>query len=621
MKGLVKENKTALVRLVISLCLVAFTFVITHVVDDEASAGVLNYIVYGIAYVLVAYEVIFGAIKELFTKRVIAEKMLMTVASLGAFAIEERFEAVIVVVLYVLGELVEETAKEGAKRSIDSLEELCVNKARRENGEMVLAETVQVGEIIEVLPGERIPLDGVVCNGTGLVDTSVITGESMPRDVRVGNEVLAGYLNKSTVIQIKVSRPFKQSAAQRIVQMSQVSLDKKTKSERFISKFARIYTPIVISAAVLVAAVPTVIGLCTGTGEFTSKYIYVALSMLAIACPCAFVISIPLAYFCGMGFASRRGILIKGSAVMDSLRSVEVMAFDKTGTLTKSELHVTKIETASEDINKLELLKLVAIAERKSIHPVAIAVVTEAKKFNIEIDEGENHHEVAGSGVECDSKYGHIKAGNRMFADAPSGIFGTVYISLDGKYIGCIGIGDELKTNSKIAFERLRKLGVRKKVILSGDKKSKVDVVAKTLLAELAYSNLKPEEKVGALEDIMVSEPGAKIAYCGDGINDIPALARADIGIAMGAIGSDSAVDTSDVIIVDDNIEKVPLAIKIAKRTHRTVIFNIVMSLTVKALMLGLLAVPGLGVTMLHAVCADVGVLILAILNSLRAGR
>ena len=257
----------------------------------------------------------------------------------------------------------------------------------------------------------------------------------------------------------------------------------------------------------------------------------------------------------------------------------------------------------------------------KSNHPIAIAVVKEAKKFNIELIEGENYVETPGYGVECDSPYGHIKAGNRMFVDPPTGVIGTVYVSVDGKYVGAVGIGDELKANSKIAFEKLRKLGVKKKIILSGDKKSKVDAVARTLLAETAYSNLKPEDKLHALEDIIASNPNMKVAYCGDGINDTPTLARADIGIAMGAIGSDAAVESSDVIIMDDNIEKVPLAIRISKKTHRTVISNIVMSLVVKTAVLILLGLPFVQVKMLHAVLADVGILIVTIINSLRAGR
>lgn len=622
MKKAIQENKIALIKILITAVLIGASLIIGCLVKNELASKITTISLYALAYICISYSIYIGAFKELIKEKAIEEKMLMSIASLGAFIIGEYFEACLVMVLFTIGEIVEDLARDSSKKSINSLEQLCVNKARIKGGEIVFADSVQVGDIIEILPGERVPLDGVIIEGIGSVDTSVITGESLPRDVRVGSELLAGYLNKHTPLLVKVTRPFKQSAAQRIIDMSQRALEKKTKSERFIKKFARIYTPVVIAIALAIAIIPPIVEIIIpnydGIGH---EWIYKALSMLAISCPCAFVISVPLAYFCGIGYASKKGILIKNSAVMDTLRNIEIVAFDKTGTLTGSELHVNTIEPYGERTNKLELLTLVAIVEQKSIHPIAVAVVGEARKFNIEIAEGTNYVETAGSGVECDSEYGHIKAGNRMFVDPPAGTSGTVYVSLDGKYIGSIGIGDELKSNSKIAFEQLRKLGVKKKVILSGDKKSKVDMVAKTLLAELAYSNLKPGDKMNAIEDILKEEPEMKIAYCGDGINDIPALARADIGIAMGAIGSDSAVESSDVIIMDDNIEKVPLAIKIAKRTHSVVICNIVFSILVKAVMLGLLAIPGLGVTMLHAVIADVGLLILAILNSLRAGR
>ena len=622
MKKAIQENKIALIKILISVALIGIALLFSCLIKNEIASKIIKITLYALAYGCIAYRIYIQAVKELFRSKEIGEKMLMSVASLGAFIIGEYFEACLVLILFMLGEMVEELAKSSSKRSINSLEQLCVNKARLHGKEVVYADTVCVGDVIEILPGERVPLDGVIIQGTGSVDTSVITGESLPKDVRVGSELLAGYLNKHTPLLVKVTRPFSQSAAQRIIDMSQKALEKKTKSERFIKKFARIYTPVVISVALLIATLPPFIELLIPnyTG-FGGMWIYKALSMLAISCPCAFVISVPLSYFCGIGYASKKGILIKNSAVMDTLRDIEIVAFDKTGTLTRSELHVTKIEPYDYRANKLELLKLVAIVEQKSIHPIAVAVVSEAGKFNIEYQEGENYEETPGYGVECDSEYGHIKAGNRMFVEPPSGTYGTVYVSLDGRYIGAIGIGDELKTNSKIAFEQLRKLGVKKKVILSGDKKSKVDMVAKTLLAELAYSNLKPEDKMNAIEDILSTNPGMKIAYCGDGINDIPALARADIGIAMGAIGSDSAVASSDVIIMDDNIEKVPMAIKIAKKTHRVVLTNIIASIAVKAIMLALLAIPSIGVTMLHAVIADVGVLILAILNSLRAGR
>lgn len=616
MKRFFSKNKLALLRIAVSILLIASGYLTTDI------NGYLSLGLYIGAYIAVAYEVIFGAFKDLIKEKAVEEKMLMTIASLGAMLIGEYFEASVVIILYMIGEMFEDAARVSSKKSLESLVSIRSDRVRIKGGNVIPAADVKVGDIIEIFPGERIALDGDVIEGQGSIDTSVITGESAPKSVKAGSEVLAGCLNLNTVITVKVKRPLARSAAQRIIDLAEKSLEKKTKSEKFIKKFARVYTPVVIIISALVAFVPPLIDLIHPIlGGFGFDFwIYKALSMLAIACPCAFVISVPLAYFCGIGYASKRGILIKSSSVLDTLRGIEIAAFDKTGTLTRSELLVTRID-ACGDIDKIRLLELVAIAEMKSNHPIASAVVNEARKFNLQIIEGKNYVEIAGSGVECDSVYGHIKAGGRTFVDPPSGIIASVYVSLDGKYVGSIGIGDELKHNSKKAFESLRRLGVKKKIILSGDKKSKVDAVAKNLLAETAYSNLKPEDKVHALEDIMQNNPGMRIAYCGDGINDVPTLARADIGIAMGSIGSDSAVESSDVIIMDDNIENVPLAIKISKRTHSVVMSNIIISILVKLGILVLLGIPSLNVKMMYAVLADVGVLIFAILNSLRAGR
>ncbi len=616
MRKFLKENKLSLLRIIVS-CLLLACGIITENGDYRVSLG--SFI---LAYLIVAYEIIFGAVKDLVKEKAVEEKMLMTIASLGAMLINEYFEATVVVILFMVGEMFENSAKDYSRRSIESLASIRSDRVRIKGGGVVPAADCAVGSVIEVLPGERIALDGVIIEGDGAVDTSVITGESAPKRVYRSVEVLAGYINTSTPLTIKVKRTLNSSAAQRIIDLAEKSLEKKTKQEKFIRRFAKIYTPFVIFLSMLVAFVPPIIDLIhpiLGNRGF-DFWLYKALSMLALSCPCAFVISVPLAYFCGIGYASRRGILIKSPEAMDSLRSVEIAAFDKTGTLTRSELLVTRID-ACEDIDKIKLLELVAIVEAKSTHPMAIAITNEARRFNLTVPEGNNYEEKIGSGVECDSVYGHIKAGNRLYIDPPSGIIASIYVSLDGKYVGSIGIGDELKHNSRKAFESLRKLGIKKKIILSGDKKSKVDAVAKTLLAETAYSNLRPEDKVLALEDIMKNNEGMKIAYCGDGINDVPTLARADIGISMGSVGSDSAVEVSDVIIMDDNIENVPFAIKISKRTHSTVMQNIIISILAKAVVLALLGIPTLNVKMIYAVLADVGVLIVTIINSLGAGK
>ena len=609
MKEFIKENKLTFLRLILSVALLVSAVII------EGYNQMASLILYLLSYALAGCLVILYAFIDLFKAKGIGEKMLMTVASAGAIAIGEYFEAALIVILFGIGEIIEDLSITSSHNSIEALEKIRPDTARlSESGELISVDHVTVGQVIEVLVGERIPLDGYVIEGVGTLDASVITGESAPKEVRVGSEVLAGCLNLSSVLHIEVSRPASKSAAQRIIDLSEGALDKKTKSERFIKRFARIYTPIVIAIAILVALIPPLFD----SYNF-ALWIYRACSVLAISCPCALVISVPLAYFCGIGYASKRGLLIKNSSVMERLVNINTAAFDKTGTLTKPELHVNKIE-AMNGVTKMQLLEYVSIAELKSKHPVGVAVNREARKLNIQITEGTNYVEHSGKGVECDSKYGHIVAGNRLLVDATTGAStGTVFVSVNGKYVGYIGIGDELKENSKIAFERLRKLGVTKKYILSGDKQSKVEAVVKILLAEGAYSNLLPEDKLEAIEDIIKGIPNCKILYCGDGINDLPSLVRADVGIAMGAIGSDAAVEKSDIVIMDDDIAKVPLAIKIARRVRRVVMENIVFAIAAKV---ALLVLSTIGILPLFgAVLGDVGILILTVINSARAGR
>lgn len=609
MSDYVKENKFTLIRLILSVCLM-----VSAVIVGRYSCYVSLGLYLG-AYLLSSVVIIVKAIVGLFRERRVGEKLLMTIASIGAVVIGELFEATLITMLFEVGELIEELAITSSRSSVDKLRQLRPDTARLKGQTVTVpVEEVAIGDIVEVLAGERIPLDGVVVEGVGAVDTSALTGESTPRDVRCGEEVLSGYINLSSVLYVQVTRTASQSAAQRIIDLSVGALDKKTRKEKFIRKFANIYTPIVILLAVAVAVLPPLID------DFNyGAWIYRACALLAISCPCALVISVPLAYFCSIGYASKKGILIKSSAVIEALDGINTMAFDKTGTLTKSELHVNKVEAVG-DLSKLDVLRLVCIAEKKSTHPIAVAVAQEAKKLKLNVEEGTEYREYAGQGVECDSPYGHIMVGTRTFVDAITGVnTGTIFVSLDHKYVGFIGIGDELKENSKIAFDRLRKLGVDKKIILSGDKKYKVDMVARSLSAEGAYSNLLPEDKLEAIEDIIETTPKCSLAYCGDGINDLPSLARADVGIAMGAMGSDAAVEKSDVVIMDDDVAKVPLAIKIAKSAKRIIVENIIFSILAKATIMTLCAFGIL--PLFGAVLGDVGILILCILNSIRAGR
>ena len=425
MKEFFKENKLTLARLLLAIgILVAATVLKSY---NEIASMVL----YLISYVLGACLIVVKGIVDIFKDKRIGEKMLMTVASIGAIVIGEYFEAALIAILFEIGELIEDMAVTSSRNSLETLSEIRPNRARlMETGEMVISEYVEVGTVLEVLAGERIPLDGVVVDGIGSVDTSVITGESAPRSVRTGDEVFSGCLNLNSVLFIKVTRGYKQSAAQRIIDLSENALDKKTRNERFIRRFANIYTPIVILLALIIAVVPPLID------EMNfALWIYRACSLLAISCPCALVISVPLAYFCAIGYASKKGILIKSSSVIESLQGINTMAFDKTGTLTKSDLHVTKVEAIGSK-SKIDVLKYVCTAELKSNHPIALAVAYEAKKLKLEIVEGSNYKEYAGKGVECDSPYGHIKAGTRTFVDATTGISsGTVFVSVDGEYV------------------------------------------------------------------------------------------------------------------------------------------------------------------------------------------
>ena len=608
MKEFIKEHKFKLIKLLVTLCLI-IAATVSGVFNSQAS-----FIIYIASYVLISYKTIFLGIKALFKNAEINERLLMTVATLGAIITESYFEASLVLFLFEIGELIEAGAKRYSKMSLAKLQAIRPDRARPKGKiDMVSVDEINVGDIIEIFPGERIPLDGVCIDGVSTVDSSIITGESTPEEVRHGKDVFAGCLNLNGVLYVKVVRLSSQSVAQRIIDLAEGASEKKTKGERFITKFARIYTPIIVFLALIVALIPPIFA-----GSM-ADWAYKAFSMLAISCPCAIVISVPLAYYCAVGYASRKGILLKGLTTLEKLEELNTLAFDKTGTLTKSDLHVTKLE-AFEGYTKIKLLELACIAEYKSNHPLAQALRNEAKRFKIDVKEGTNYLEQIGAGIECDSEYGHIKAGSKVYVGAVTQTnVGTVFVSVNGKYIGYVGVGDDLKPNSKRAFEKLRLLGIEKMFIVSGDKKAKVDLVASTLYADGAYSQLLPENKLDALEDIIATHENVKIGYCGDGINDVPCLSRADVGISMGAIGSDAAVEKGDVIIMDDDLEKIPLAIKIAKNTKRTVITNIIGAISLKALLLVLnLFIP---LPMWVAVLGDVGIMLVAILNALRAGK
>ncbi len=609
MKKFIRENLAILIRILISVCLIALGLVLNGINEQ------VSILLYLVAYVLNAYKVIYKAVKALILKREIGEKMLMTIASLGAIVTDSYFEAALVIALYLIGELIEDGAKTHAKRSVEMLCEIKPSKARiKETGELVSVEEIEIGTQIEVFAGERIPLDGKIIDGVADLDTSVVTGESAPVNARAGNDVYGGYLNLNGALTIEVVRKSQESMVQKIIDISLNASERKSKSENFTKKFAKIYTPAVIVLAILVAVVPSLFGL-----DMIS-WAYKAFALLAISCPCAVVISVPLAYFTAIGYASRRGALIKGSKVLESLAGLNTMAFDKTGTLTKSELRVTKVE-AYGSYTKMELLEFVSIAECKSNHPLAMAILREAERFKIKIEVGDNYREEVGYGVECDSKYGRIKAGSHKFVGgcAPNSQ-ATIYVSLDGKCVGYIGVGDNIKLNGKITFDKLREEGVKKIYVLSGDKKEKVDIVASTLYADGAYSQLLPGQKLDALEDIIENGENVKIGYCGDGINDLPCISRADVGFAIGTVSTDAAVEHSDVVIIDDDLEKIPLAVRVANNTRKRVIANIAFAIGAKAIF-AILSIALPNFPMIFAVLGDVGVMLITIINSLLAGR
>lgn len=599
-----------MIRLIFSSCLIVLGVVLGFF-NEQASI-----FIYLCAYFLNGYNVIGSAINKLFKKKEIGEKMLITIASLGAIVVDAYFEAAFVMALYLIGEIIEGFSCEITKKSVNALASLIPNLVRvKGKEELVRTSDVCEGEIIEVFPGERIPLDGKVVDGVADIDTSCVTGESLPVHARVGTDVYASHLNLNGVLTVKVTKRASDSMAQRIVDISLKAKSRKTKSEAFLKKFSRMYTPCVILGVILTFLVPTLFG-----ASFADMA-YKAFSILAISCPCAMVISVPVAYASAIGYASRKGILIKGSRIIDSLATLNTMAFDKTGTLTQTELRVTKLEAYGK-YTKMELLAIAAIAEKKSKHPIARAVLREAKRFKIDVPSGKGYREEIGCGIECDSPNGKIKTGSYRYAaeGTPRQSKAAVYVSLNGECIGYIGVGDNIKANGKITFDKLRENGIKKIYILSGDRKEKVDIVASSLYADGAYSQLLPNQKIDALTDIIEGSSGVKIGYCGDGINDLPAIIRADVGFSINGVSTDAAIDESDVIIADDDLEKIPKAVKIAKNTKATIITNVIFAIAAK-LTLGILCLLLPSFPMALAVIGDVGIMLITLINSLNAGK
>lgn len=580
--------------------------------------GVVKFAVFFVAYLIAGGDILLKAFRNIIKGEVFDENFLMSIATLGAFSIKEFPEAVMVMILYQVGEYFQDKAVDKSRKSISTLMDIRPDYANIEqNGELVKKspDAVNVGDVIVVKTGEKIPLDGVVVDGSAVVDTSALSGESLPRSLKVGDNAISGCINTNGVIKIKVSKKFEESTVSKILELVENASKNKSKAENFITKFAKIYTPAVVLGAVLLVVIPLMFG-----GGF-SVWFQRALTFLVISCPCAIVISVPLGFFAGIGGASRVGILVKGSAYVEALSRPYAVVFDKTGTLTKGSFVVTEFNSVG--ISKEELIEISAKAEAYSNHPIALSI---KKAYGKPIDNHEisDVEEIAGNGVKVLLNGEEILVGNLKLMEKfgvtcnVSNAVGTVvYVAKNRIFVGYIVISDELKDDSAEGVKVLKKL-CDKVVMLSGDGFSAVQNVAQKLGIEDFYAQLLPENKVEKLEEIIVEKPRKKsVIFVGDGINDAPVLMRADIGIAMGGLGSDAAIEAADVVIMDDKISKVSLAIKLSKRTMTIVFQNIIFALGVKALFL---ICGALGfVTMWGAVFADVGVTLIAVLNSLRA--
>ena len=577
-------------------------------------------ILFLISYLIVGYDIIFNAIRNVFRGKVFDECFLMSIATIGAFAIGEFSEAVAVMLFYKVGEYLQDKAVDHSRKSISSLMNIRPDYANLKVNdivEKVSPKEVNIGDIIIVKSGEKIPLDGIVIDGTSFVDTVALTGESVPRKVSVNDEVLSGMINNQNLLTIQVTKSFENSTVSKILELVENTSSKKANTEKFITKFAKIYTPIVVILAVLLATIPPLV---ISTATF-SEWIYKALVCLVISCPCALVISIPLSYFGGIGCASKKGILIKGSNYLEALNNVDTIVFDKTGTLTEGEFKVTKIIPTSDYIEK-EMLKYCAYAESFSNHPIASSILNE---YDSKIDKKQikEYEEISGYGIKAKINNKNVLVGNSKLFDKEKikyekeNVSGTiVYLAIDKKYCGYFVISDIIKRDSKKAIQLLRKYGI-KAIMLTGDNKKVAASIANELNLDSFKAELLPQEKVEELENLMKNKSSnQKLAFVGDGINDAPVLARSDIGIAMGGIGSDSAIEASDIVIMTDELSKIATSIKIAKKTRKIVIMNITMAMIIKivAILLGMFGIASIW----QAVIADVGVTIVAVLNSLR---
>ncbi|MDF2631697.1 MAG: heavy metal translocating P-type ATPase [Caproiciproducens sp.] len=572
------------------------------------------------AYIVVGSEVVIKAIKNIMQGQVFQESFLMTVATGGALIIGEYPEAIAVMLFYQVGEYFQSYAVAKSRKSIASLMDIRPDYANVKRGDELVKvdpDEVAIGDIIVVRAGEKIPLDGKVLDGNSMIDTSALTGESVPREAGVGSDVLSGCINVNGVLTIEVTKEFGESTVSKILDLVENASSKKANTENFITKFARVYTPIVMAAALLLAIIPPLF-----FGGTWGDWIYRALTFLVVSCPCALVVSIPLSFFGGIGGASRRGVLVKGSNYLEALAQTEIVVFDKTGTLTKGVFKVQEVNAIG--ISEAELLELTAHVESYSNHPISLSLKTAYGK-DIDNERITDVEEIAGHGVSATVDSRKVFAGNTKLMQkigvkfSQDEIIGTaVHVAVDGKYAGYIVIADEVKEDAAEAIRLLKKANIRQTVMLTGDAKSVGEKVAKELGLDKVYTELLPGDKVDKVEELLAQKSAkGKLAFVGDGINDAPVLARADIGIAMGGLGSDAAIEAADVVIMTDEPSKLATGMKISQKTLRIAQQNIGLALSIKAIVLVLSALGF--ATMWEAVFADVGVTVIAVLNSFRA--
>lgn len=622
-----KKQKKVLIRIIIAAVLIAALKLLFHFVTVNKYIELVAFLV---PYFVIGYDILKKAIHGIFNGEVFDENFLMAIATVGAIALGEYVEGTAVMLFYQIGELFQSYAVGKSRKNITSLMDIRPDYANiEEDGkiEQVDPDDVEIGTIIIVKPGEKIPIDGVIVEGSSTFNTSALTGESVPRGAKEGDEVISGCVNLTGLLKIKTNKEFGDSTVSKILDLVENSSMKKSRSENFITRFAKIYTPAVCIGALVLAVLPPLVNLIMGNPAEWSKWLIRALTTLVISCPCALVISIPLSFFGGIGGASSRGILIKGSNYLEILSKTKYIVCDKTGTLTKGVFEVTDVKTANS-YKKDELLKLAAYAESYSTHPISKSI---RNAYGNDIDTGivSDIEEISGHGISADVEGRKVLAGNiklmKQFnidvsstaAEVDSAIGTLVYVAVDGTYAGCIIISDVVKPTSAQAVRSLKKAGVSKVVMLTGDAKNVADAVGGELGIDVVKSELLPADKVEEVEKLLGSKDKNEVlAFVGDGINDAPVLSRADIGIAMGALGSDAAIEAADIVLMDDDPAKIATAMNISRKTLRIVHQNIVFALAVKfvCLFLGAIGIANMWI----AIFADVGVMVLAVLNATR---